>query len=329
MGGMKRMKVLITGGAGFLGTRLTQALLTRGHLQGKPFSQIVLSDLAEPVPALLREQRLQAYTGSLVSHCAALGKQSFDIVFHLAGAVSAECEADFDLGMRSNLDTTRALLDAMRAAGNRPRLVFASSVAVFGSDPGLPLPEVVHDDTPVTPQSSYGMQKFICEQLLADYTRKGFIDGRSARLMTVVVRPGRPNGAASGFLSSIVNEPLNGREAVCPCPPETAVAIASPARAIEGLIAVAEAAREDLGGRTAINLPSLTVRIQDILDAVEAIGGKAARARIRFEPNPLIERVVGGWPAVFENARAHRLGLQPDADFLSIVRQFMADQAMR
>ncbi len=323
------MKVLITGGAGFLGTQLTRALLKRGHLQGKPFSQIVLSDLAEPTPELLRDHRLQAYTGTLLSHCAAFGKQSFDMVFHLAGAVSAECEADFDLGLRSNLDTTRALLDAMRAAGNRPRLIFASSVAVFGSDPGLPLPAVVRDDTPVTPQSSYGIQKFIGEQLVADYTRKDFIDGRSARLMTVVVRPGRPNGAASGFLSSIVNEPLNGREAVCPCPPDTAVAIASPARAIEGLIAVAEAEREDLGGRTAINLPSLTVRIQDILEAVEAVGGKVARERIRFQPNAVIERVVGGWPSVFENARAHRLGLQPDADFLSIVRQFMDDQAPR
>jgi D-erythronate 2-dehydrogenase len=323
------MKVLITGGAGFLGTQLTQALLKRGHLRGKPFSQIVLSDLAPPASALLLDPRLQAYTGSLLSHCAAFGDQTFDTVFHLAGAVSAECEADFDLGMRSNLDTTRALLDAMRAAGNRPRFIFASSVAVFGSDPGLPLPEVVRDDTPATPQSSYGIQKFMCEQLVADYTRKDFIDGRSARLMTVVVRPGRPNGAASGFLSSIVNEPLNGREAICPCPPETAVAIASPARAIEGLIAVAEAARADLGGRTAINLPSLTVRIQDILEAVEAVGGKGARERIRFQPNPVIERVVGGWPSAFENARAHRLGLQPDADFLSIVRQFMADQAMR
>jgi D-erythronate 2-dehydrogenase len=326
---MKLMNVLITGGAGFLGTRLAEALLKRGHLQGRPCSQLVVSDLAQPAPHLLLDHRLQAYTGSLLSHCAAFGQQSFDIIFHLAGAVSAECEADFDLGMRSNLDTTRSLLDAMRAAGNRPRFIFASSVAVFGSDPGLPLPVVVRDDTPATPQSSYGIQKFMCEQLVADYTRKDFIDGRSARLMTVVVRPGRPNGAAPGFLSSIVNEPLNGREALCPCPPDTAVAIASPARAIEGLIAVAEAAREDLGGRTAINLPSLTVRIQDILDAVEAVGGKVARERIRFQPDPMIERVVGGWPSVFENVRAHRLGLKPDADFLSIVRQFMDDQAMR
>ncbi len=165
------MKVLITGGAGFLGTQLTQALLKRGHLQGKPFSQIMLSDFAPLASALLLDPRLQAYTGSLLSHCAAFGDQSFDTVFHLAGAVSAECEADFDLGMRSNLDTTRALLDAMRVAGNRPRFIFASSVAVFGSDPGLPLPAVVRDDTPATPQSSYGIQKFMCEQLVADYTR--------------------------------------------------------------------------------------------------------------------------------------------------------------
>jgi nucleoside-diphosphate-sugar epimerase len=320
------MRVLITGGAGFLGGRLTRTLLTRGHLLGRPLSQIVVSDLAAPATDLLGEERLRVYIGSLLSHCAELGKQTFDVVFHLAGAVSAECEADFDLGMHSNLDTTRALLDAVRASGNRPRFIFASSVAVFGSDPGLPLPAVVRDDTLATPQSSYGIQKFICEQLVADYTRKDFVEGRTARLMTVTVRPGRPNGAASAFLSSMVCEPLAGRDAVCPLPPETAVAIASPARTIEGLIVVAEASHEDLGGRTAINLPALTVRLQDILDAVEVVGGKAARERVRFKPDATIERVVGGWPSAFENTRAHRLGLQADADFLSIVHQYMNDQ---
>jgi D-erythronate 2-dehydrogenase len=320
------MRVLITGGAGFLGGRLTRTLLTRGHLLGRPLSQIVVSDLAAPATDLQGDERLRVYTGSLLSHCAELGKQTFDVVFHLAGAVSAECEADFDLGMHSNLDTTRALLDAVRASGNRPRFLFASSVAVFGSDPGLPLPAVVRDDTLATPQSSYGIQKFICEQLVADYTRKDFVDGRTARLMTVTVRPGRPNGAASAFLSSMVCEPLAGRDAVCPLPPETAVAIASPARTIEGLIVVAEASREELGGRTAINLPALTVRLQDILDAVEVVGGKGARERVRFKPDATIERVVGGWPSAFENRRAHRLGLQADADFLSIVHQYMNDQ---
>jgi nucleoside-diphosphate-sugar epimerase len=208
-----------------------------------------------------------------------------------------------------------------------PRFVFASSVAVFGADPGLPLPPIIEDNTLPTPQSSYGIQKFICEQLVADYTRKGFIDGRNVRLMTVVVRPGKPNGAASGFLSAIVREPMGGAIAVCPVPTETRVAIASPARTIEGLLAVAEASRSALGGRTAINLPALTVSVGEMLDGLEVVAGVEARARVRFEPDAGVARIVGGWPAVFDNARAASLGLKPDPDFLSIVRAYLAESA--
>ena len=217
------------------------------------------------------------------------------------------------------------MLDALKASGNRPRLVFASSAAVFGNDPGLPLPPIIRDDTLPTPQTSYGIQKFICEQLVADYTRRGFLDGRSARLMTVTVRSGRPNGAASGFLSTIVREPLNRRPAVCPVPPETAVALSSPHNTIAGLIAVAEV--ETLGGRTAVNLPALTVRVSEMLDALEAVAGKVARERVRFELDP-IARIVAGWPSVFDNMRALRLGLRPDADVISIIRRFVNDQAV-
>ena len=202
------MKVLITGGAGFLGRQLARTLLQRKELLGNTIDELVLADLAQPAEDLVRDARVRAVVGPLMDSCPLIAKEQFDAAFHLAGAVSAECEASFDLGLRSNLDTTRAVLDALRATGRCPRLVFASSVAVFGSDPGLPLPKVIHDDTLPTPQSSYGIQKFICEQLVADYTRKGFIDGRPGRLMTVVVRSGRPNAAASGFLSSIVKEPL-------------------------------------------------------------------------------------------------------------------------
>jgi nucleoside-diphosphate-sugar epimerase len=166
----------------------------------------------------------------------------------------------------------------------------------------------------------------MCEQLVADYTRKGFVDGRSARLMTVVVRPGRPNGAASGFLSAIVREPLNGQEAVCPVSPETKVAIASPAHTIAGLITVAEASRDAIGGRTAVNLPALTVSVGEMLDALEQVGGSTARNRVRFEPDAVVARIVGGWPAVFESTRARRLGLLPDLDFISIVEQFPSDR---
>lgn len=318
------MKVLITGGAGFVGACLARELLKRGHLDNRAIKELALADLAPPPADLLGDARVRPLTGSLLAQFPALAAESFDAVFHLAAAVSAECEADFDLGMRSNIDSTRALLEALRAAGNVPRLVFSSSVAVFGSDPGLPMPAVIRADTLPTPQSSYGIQKFICEQLIADMTRKGFVDGRCARLMTVVVRPGRPNGAASGFLSSIIREPLNGQPAVCPVAPETKVALASPARTVAGLIAVAEASREALGGRVALNLPALTVSVGEMLDALETAAGAAARALVRFEPDFAIARLVNSWPAVIDNARAARLGLTPDPNFLSIVRAHQA-----
>jgi nucleoside-diphosphate-sugar epimerase len=320
------MRVLITGGAGFLGSRLARALLTRGHLSQRAVTEVVLADLAPPAPDLAQHSQVYAHTGTLLSLLDALPLDTCDVIFHLASAVSAECETDLDLGLRSNLDTTRALLDALRDASS-PRFIFSSSVAVFGGDVDLPLPRVIHDETLPVPQSSYGIQKFMCEQLLADYTRRGLVDGRSARLMTVAVRPGRPNAAASGFLSSIIREPLNGQEAVCPVPLEMTVAIASPQRTIEGLLAVAEATPDVWGGRTAVNLPALTVRVSEMLDALEAAAGRTVRERVRFEINAATVRIVGGWPAVFESARARRLGLSADRDFLSIVRQFQTEQA--
>lgn len=319
------MKVLITGGAGFVGARLARELLKRGSLGGQTIGALVLADLFPPPADLAADRRVRGAAGSLMDQCKSFAEEKFDAVFHLAAAVSAECEADFDLGMRSNLDSTRALLDALRAAGNTPRFIFASSLAVYGSDPGLPLPAVIRHDTLPTPQSSYGIQKFISEQLVADYTRRGFVDGRNVRLMTVVVRPGRPNGAASSFMSGIIREPVHGEVAVCPVAPETKVALASPARTIEGLIAMAEASREALGGRIAMNLPGITVSVGEMLDALEAVAGKQARALVRFEPDPVIARIVGGWPAVFDNSRALSMGLEPDPDFVSIVRAFVAE----
>ena len=314
------MKILITGGAGFLGARLARTLLAT-----LPVERLVLADLVAPAADLLDDARVQARPGALLSQCEALCRERFDGVYHLASAVSGECEADFELGLRSNLDTTRALLDALRAAGNVPRFVFASSVAVYGGDAALPLPAIVRDDTLPTPQSSYGIHKFICEQLVTDYTRKGYIDGRSARLMTVAVRPGKPNGAASSFLSGIIREPLAGFEAVCPVSADTEVALSSPASTVVGLITVFGASRDAIGGRTALNLPALTVRVQDMLDALEALGGRAARQRVRFEPDATIARIVGGWPARIDASRSARLGLRADRDFKSIVQQYIDD----
>jgi D-erythronate 2-dehydrogenase len=322
------MKVLITGGAGFLGSRLARTLLHREHLSGRALQELVLTDQFPPPADLASNSRIRTWSGPLAEQCTTLRHEAFDVVFHLAAAVSAECEADLDLGLRSNLDGTRALLDALRATGTKPRLVFSSSVAVFGGDSGLPMPRVIQDDTLPVPQTSYGVQKFICEQLVADYTRRGLIDGRSVRLMTITVRPGRPNGAASGFLSSIIREPLNGQEVVCPVPPETLAAVASPERAIEGLIAAAEATSDAWGSRTALNLPGLTVTIGEMLAALEIAGGLKARERVRFQEDPSIARMIQGWPSAFESTRARGLGLLPDPDFLSIVRQFQKEQAV-
>ncbi|MGC2399606.1 MAG: D-erythronate dehydrogenase [Acidobacteriaceae bacterium] len=324
-GTLNRMKVLITGGAGFLGTRLTRTLLKRGQISGAAITQVALADLYPPKDDLISDPRVRAWTGALLDQCTALAQQEFDLVFHLAAAVSGECEADLELGLRANLDTTRALLDALRQTG-KPRVVFSSSVAVFGGDVDLPMPRVIHDDTLPVPQTSYGIQKYMCEQLLADYTRRGLLEGRSTRLMTVTVRPGRPNAAASGFLSSIIREPLSGKQAICPVSPDMVAAVASPQRAIEGLLAAAEATPERWGSRTALNLPGLTVRVSEMLDALEVTGGPAARKLVVFEVNPLITRMMSGWPSAFESARARRLGLAADPDFLSVVRQFQKEQ---
>ena len=324
------MKLLITGGAGFVGARLARTLLARGQLDGKAITGVVLADQMAPPADLLADPRVQARTGPLLEQCAALRNEPFDGMFHLASAVSGECELDFDLGMRSNLDSTRALLEALRSAKNASgkvtRLVFSSSVAVFGPDgSNLPLPALVADDTLPAPQTSYGVQKLVCEHLIADYTRKGFIDGRSARLMTVTVRPGKPNGAASSFFSGIIREPLAGVQAICPVDDQVSHPMSSPASAVRGLIAVYEASPDQLGGRLALNLPAINVRVCDMLDALEAVAGKRVRALVRFERDARIAGIVANWPAGASAQRAARLGLQPDAGFADIIRQYISD----
>ena len=325
------MKILITGGGGFVGARLARTLLARGTLAGQPIDAMVLTDLAPPPADLLADPRVTARTGALIDQCRALHTEPFDAVFHLASAVSGECEEDFDLGLRSNIDSTRALLDALRAnanAGGTPaRLVFSSSVAVFGPDPAFPWTGTVGDTTLPTPQTSYGTQKLICEHLIADYTRKGYIDGRAARLMTVTVRPGRPNGAASSFFSGIIREPLAGVESVCPVNADVSHPMSSPARTIDGLMAVFEASRDAFQGRTAINLPALNVRVGDMLAALEQVAGPEVRARVRFERDERIAGIVANWPAGATAQRAQRLGLLPHTDFAEIVRQYIADCA--
>jgi nucleoside-diphosphate-sugar epimerase len=324
------MRVVITGGFGFVGSLLATELLARGEFRGAPIGELVLADRFVPDDgALVEDPRVTTVHGDLRGSLGALFAEPVDVVFHLASAVSAECERDFDLGLDANLDTTRALLDAARAqqveSGRAVVLVFSSSVAVYGSDPCLPLPRVVDEATLPMPQSSYGIHKFVCEQLVADYTRKGFIDGRAVRLMTVAVRPGRPNAAASGFLSGIIREPLAGLPCVCPVPLDTEVALSSPRRTVEGLLGVAEADRDSgpLRGRIAINLPALTVSVRQMLETLRSVAGSAVADLVTVEVDPAITQIVGSWPAVFDNARARELGLEPDADFEEVVRQLV------
>jgi D-erythronate 2-dehydrogenase len=319
------MNLLITGGGGFLGARLARTLLARGQALGRPIQSITLADQFAPPADLVQHAKVRVMTGPLLDQMDAIGAAKFDGVFHLASAVSGECELDFDLGLRSNLQSTQALLQTLRHAKNAPRLVFSSSVAVFGPDPAVPIPNIVADDTLPMPQTSYGMHKLVCEHLVADYTRKGFVDGRAARLMTVTVRPGKPNGAASSFFSGIIREPLAGVEAVCPVGPEVSHPVSSPQRTVDGLIAVFEATREAFLGRSAMNLPALNVTVQQMLDALAQVAGPEVRARVRFERDERIAGIVAQWPSGASAGRAARLGLTPEANFADVIRQYIHD----
>ena len=324
------MNVIITGAAGFLGVRLARALLAQETLpdaEGRllPLTSLTLLDLFTPSdPILLADPRVRVVSGDLATLLAAGGAviaPHTSNVFHLAAAVSGECEADFDLGLRVNFDSTRALLEACRHVASRPRLVFASSVAVFGGE----LPTVVDDFTLPQPQNSYGIQKFMCEQLIADYSRKGFIDGRSLRLPTISVRPGKPNAAASSFLSGIVREPLAGHAAVCPVPVEMQVSLLSPRAAVRGLLTAMNASSEQWGTRIAMNLPALTVSVGVMIKALRSVAGERVAKRIHHQADANIQRIVGSWPAGMTSARALALGLSPDSDFASIIRSYMED----
>jgi D-erythronate 2-dehydrogenase len=246
-------------------------------------------------------------------------------VFHLAGVVSGAAETDFDLGMRTNVDGTRALLEYTRGQRTPPVLVFSSSLAVFGNDPALPPLGAVDDDTLPRPQSSYGIQKFIGEQLVADYSRKGFVRGRSVRLMTVSVRPGKPNAAASSFLSGIIREPLAGERAVCPVPPDTPIALSSPRRTLDGIVRAAEVDDATWGSRTAMNLPALTTTPRGMADALDHVAGTGTSDLIDWTDDPAIGAIVRSWPAEFHTPRAHALGLRAEKSFDGIVRDYLTD----
>lgn len=316
------MKVVVTGGAGFLGGRLARTLLDRGMLDGRSIDELVLLDVVAAT-AGAGDPRVRTVVGD-VADPALLGElvdAGTDVVFHLAAVVSGQAEAEFDLGMRINLDGSRLLLDACRAAGNVPRVVFTSSVAVYGGD----LPAVVTDSTPLTPQTSYGTQKACAELLLADHTRKGHVDGRVLRLPTVTVRPGRPNAAASGFASGVIREPLAGVESVVPVPPEVRMWVLSPRHATECLVAGAELPTEALGASRAVNLPGVSVSVGEMVEALDRVAGADVAARVRWQRDPAVEAIAATWPGAWDTSRAEALGLRGDTDFDAIVRAYIED----
>jgi D-erythronate 2-dehydrogenase len=318
------MRVVITGGAGFLGSRLAQALLARGTLtdasgQARGVDRVVLADVA--APASNADPRVQAMQGSLdnPAFVERVVSPETDTVFHLAAVVSGQAEAEFDVGMRVNLDATRALLERCRACKKPPKFVFASSLAVFGGT----LPDPVPDDAPVTPQSSYGSQKAIGELLVNDMSRKGFIDGRALRLPTIVVRPGKPNRAASSFASGIIREPLAGVEAVCPVAPATRLWLQSPRAVVANFIVGHEAPAEKLPAFRAINVPGIDVTVAEMVAALRSVAGDAAADRVQWQYDPVIDRIVATWPARFEARIGRALGMRADAGFEDVVRAYI------
>ena len=326
------MKILITGGGGFLGSRLAKTLLARGQLGGKAISAITLLDGA--FPSGLKELdpgKVRAVTGDVSNADTIAGVciPGTEAVFHLAAVVSGAAEADFDLGMRVNLKGMELLLEQMRriaVAGARPpRLVYTSSVAAFGGE----LPAVLDDTTIANPQTSYGAQKVIGEYLVTDYTRKDYIDGRSLRLPTIVVRAGRPNAAASSFASGIIREPLNGVIAECPVAPETGVWLLSPGRVVDAFIHAWELPPETWGTQRWLNLPGITASVAEMVEAMRKVAGDAAAKRVLYKPDARIQAIVKTWPVNFRTPRALAMGFKPDADVESVIRAYIADENVK
>jgi D-erythronate 2-dehydrogenase len=324
------MKILITGGGGFLGFRLAKTLLARGNLGGKPITSITLLDGAFP-SGVENLQKVKAVTGDVSDPqvIASVCTPDTDAVFHLAAVVSGQAETDFDLGMRVNLKGIEALLAQMRKCGKEgappPRLVYTSSVAAFG---GV-LPEVLDDTTIANPQTSYGTQKVIGEYLITDYTRKGFIDGRSLRLPTIVVRAGKPNAAASSFASGIIREPLNGVISECPVAPETGVWLLSPGRVVDAFIHAWELPPETWGSQRWLNLPGITASVAEMVEAMRKVAGDATAKRVVYKADARIQAIVKTWPVNFRTPRALAMGFKPDPDVASVIRDYIADEKIR
>ena len=311
------MQIIITGGAGFLGQHLAKALL-KSSLK---FDELVLVDIVMPLnPA--GDERIRCLKLDLASPEAvqSIVSTSTGIVFHLAAVVSSHAEMDFDLGWKVNLDMTRNLLEACRKQSSNIRFVFAGSLAVFGGA----LPPIVDDRTATTPHSSYGAQKAIGELLINDYSRKKFVDGRVLRLPTICVRPGRPNLAASSFLSGIIREPINGEEAICPVSPDLSVVLSSPDTVIHNFIHAATMEGSSFGDWRTINLPAIAITVNEMLESLERTTDKSTRNKVVFKPDQSISRIVNSWPGAIDNSTALRLGFREDKNFDDFISQYIA-----
>src|SRR5689334_23504498 len=320
------MHILITGAAGMIGRKLTMRLAKDGSLNGKAIDRVTLIDVVAPEKPSGMSAAVETATSDLSLPGAApkaiAGKP--DVIFHLAGVVSGEAEIDFDKGYRVNLDGTRALLEAIRKRGDgyHPKLVFSSSIAVYGA----PFPPAIPDDFHLTPLTSYGTQKAICELLLADHHRRGFLDGVGIRLPTICVRPGKPNKAASGFFSGIIREPLAGQEALLPVAESVRHTHASPRAEVGFLIHAAGLDREQIGPRVNLSMPGVSCTVGEQIHALRRVAGDKVAARIRREPDQLVQRIVAGWAERLDGKRARDLGFQAESTFDDIIRVHIQDE---
>ena len=321
------MKVVITGGAGFLGKKLARRILQQGEIaaaSGQPqkVNELLLFDVGKAEGPGLDDPRVKTIAGD-ISNFATVQSivQGASTVFHFAAVVSAGAEADFDLGYRVNLDGTRNVLEACRALGTNPRVVFTSSLAAFGGD----LPPAVTDDTPLTPQTSYGAQKSIGEFLVRDYTRKGFLRGTSVRLPTICVRTGLPNKAASTWASSVLREPLTGVDVVCPVTPETVMVVLSPRKTVDAFMRLHDLPPDAFGPGRTLLLNGINVTARELEQAVGRHAGNRKVGKVVWQHDPAIQKICDGWPQGIDSARARRLGFETDKDLDEVVRHFIAD----
>ncbi len=318
------MKILITGGGGMIGRKLVERLAREGTLNGQAIGQVTLQDVVEPATPAEAPFEVETRTSDLsdAGEADRLLEDKPDVIFHLAAVVSGEAETDFDKGYRVNLTGVMNLLEAARRAGNAPRIVFTSSIAAYGA----PFPEPIPDDYILQPLTSYGTQKVCGELLLADYTRKGFVDGVGVRLPSICIRPGKPNKAASSFFSGILREPLAGVEAICPVDDTVRHWVASPRAATGFLIHAATIDSDAIGPRRTLAMPGLCVSIREMLDSLRRIAGDTVADRVTFVPDDFIRSIVSGWPENFAPERALALGFTPDPDFDSIIRSHIDEE---